>query len=77
MCEAGEGITDGMILGLSRLPGPRNTTLNIICSLHLLQYVSTDLHGHHEVVVKIHANKSILGIGFPLTDTKYNNLVSW
>ena len=51
--------------------------MNIIYPLHLPQHVSTDLDGHHQVVVQIHKKKSILGSCLPLIDTKCDILVSW
>jgi hypothetical protein len=51
--------------------------MNIIFSLHLQQHVSVDLYSHHQVVVKIHKKKSILGKGHPVEDTKYDIFVAW
>ena len=36
--------------------------MNITHSLHLLQRISAELHGHHQVAVKIHKSKSIIFI---------------
>lgn len=37
----------------------QHNTMNIMKSLHLLQHVSADVHGHRQVVVQIHNKKSI------------------
>jgi len=43
-----------------------HNTLHITYSSYWLQHVSADIHGHHQVVVQIYKERSILGRGLPL-----------
>jgi hypothetical protein len=42
--------------------------MNVMYSLHLLQQVSANVHGHRQVVVQIHNKKSILRKSLPFSD---------
>jgi len=44
----------------------------ILYSLHSLQHVSGELYGYHQIAVQIHKQQSIVVIGVPFADTKYD-----
>lgn len=45
--------------------------MNITYPLHLVQLVSVESYGHHQVVVQIRNKKCILGRGLFFTNIKY------